>query len=391
MKRMNGFTLIELLAVIVILAIIAVIAVPIVLNIIDEAKQSSVLRSADFYLRAAELSISQATLKEQNISDGVYKILGNGNICLEYKVDNETCEKELMVEVNGEVPEIGSITITNGNITGLNIFLNKKEIYINSKGELVYAKLLDEVCELKNGIAKTVGAKYECNVDPNKDSYTFYVLNTRNKAGEIITQTSTDKEALSINLIMAQNINSDGTPTTKAIGEFYRDTNGGVYNLVPWISEKDYGTLHPYDGDNCNSASGCVLNDKGPLTIMNFLQEATKNWTNTNEMIVDTFTDNVGATHNMKTYNTYARIPYLSEISSYDSTTKTNAYLYDYLKLSNNIQTNKIDDIYGYWTLTSSATISRFAWFVYYNGVVDSSDVRYDGYRGVRAVINLKI
>ncbi len=37
----NGFTLIELLAVIVILAIIAVIAVPIVLNIIDDSKNSA--------------------------------------------------------------------------------------------------------------------------------------------------------------------------------------------------------------------------------------------------------------------------------------------------------------------------------------------------------------
>ena len=43
----NGFTLIELLAVIVILAIIALIAVPIVLNIINDAKESSLLRSAE--------------------------------------------------------------------------------------------------------------------------------------------------------------------------------------------------------------------------------------------------------------------------------------------------------------------------------------------------------
>ena len=44
MKK-KGFTLIELLAVIVILAIIAVIAVPIVLNIIDDSKENSNLRS----------------------------------------------------------------------------------------------------------------------------------------------------------------------------------------------------------------------------------------------------------------------------------------------------------------------------------------------------------
>ena len=42
----KGFTLIELLAVIVILAIIALIATPIVLNIINDAKEESELRSA---------------------------------------------------------------------------------------------------------------------------------------------------------------------------------------------------------------------------------------------------------------------------------------------------------------------------------------------------------
>ena len=33
--------------------------------------------------------------------------------------------------------------------------------------------------------------KYECKVDPNKDPYIFYVLNTRNKVGEIIKESST--------------------------------------------------------------------------------------------------------------------------------------------------------------------------------------------------------
>ena len=42
----NGFTLIELLAVIVILAVIALIATPIVLGIINDSKESAILRSA---------------------------------------------------------------------------------------------------------------------------------------------------------------------------------------------------------------------------------------------------------------------------------------------------------------------------------------------------------
>ena len=41
MKKQKGFTLIELLAIIVILAIIAVITVPIILGIIDNAKNKA--------------------------------------------------------------------------------------------------------------------------------------------------------------------------------------------------------------------------------------------------------------------------------------------------------------------------------------------------------------
>ena len=78
----NGFTLIELLAVIVILAIIAIIAVPIVLNIINDSKESSLLRSAEFYLDAVEYTIADAflyhggldydTTYQQNSIDNIY-------------------------------------------------------------------------------------------------------------------------------------------------------------------------------------------------------------------------------------------------------------------------------------------------------------------------------
>ena len=52
MKRLNkkGFTLIELLAVIVILAIIALIATPLVLSLINNAKEGSTLYlTRDYY------------------------------------------------------------------------------------------------------------------------------------------------------------------------------------------------------------------------------------------------------------------------------------------------------------------------------------------------------
>ena len=71
----NAFTLIELLAVIVILAIITLIATPIVINIIEDSKQSSVLRSAKFYLDAVEFSIANRVLDGNSIPDNTYEIM----------------------------------------------------------------------------------------------------------------------------------------------------------------------------------------------------------------------------------------------------------------------------------------------------------------------------
>ena len=50
----KGFTLIELLAVIVVLAIVAIIATPIILNVIEESKESANLRSVEGYAEAVK-------------------------------------------------------------------------------------------------------------------------------------------------------------------------------------------------------------------------------------------------------------------------------------------------------------------------------------------------
>lgn len=55
----KGFTLIELLAVIVVLAIIALIATPIILNIIEDSKNSSNKRSIELYAKAVENAVGR--------------------------------------------------------------------------------------------------------------------------------------------------------------------------------------------------------------------------------------------------------------------------------------------------------------------------------------------
>ena len=71
--KQKGFTLIELLAVIVILAIIAVIAVPIILNVIDKAKNGAAEQSAQGYVDAIEKQIMTNQVKNENlIEEGEY-------------------------------------------------------------------------------------------------------------------------------------------------------------------------------------------------------------------------------------------------------------------------------------------------------------------------------
>ena len=60
----KGFTLIELLAVIVILAIIALIATPIILGIINDAREESNERSVELYASAVRNGIAAYQLRE---------------------------------------------------------------------------------------------------------------------------------------------------------------------------------------------------------------------------------------------------------------------------------------------------------------------------------------
>lgn len=62
MRNSKGFTLIELLAVIVILAIIALIAAPVVLGIIDDARESAAKDSALGLVSAAKLHFAETLM-----------------------------------------------------------------------------------------------------------------------------------------------------------------------------------------------------------------------------------------------------------------------------------------------------------------------------------------
>ena len=438
MKR--GFTLIELLAVIVILAIIALIATPIVLSIINETKESALLRSADFYIKALENQIMLENMKE----GGNF----NPNTC--DIVDGVvTCEgKEINLEVDGEVPSSGSVTFEAGKVTSVSLEYPSGTVTRTDEGELVIGDA-SQVCKPIKDVAPkgvSAGDKYQCKVKDEmeegfEDGYYFYVISKEDDG------TTT--------LIMDRNINSDGTVSKKAIYEGEKEENGGIYNLVAWVNQDDYGILHPYDEVVCWEDDGCVLNDKGPITAMKFLYNATKDWTNipalnyiyNDKEYQGTIEENISYTSfvsndgvatitalsgNKTTIGTNdkplrARMPIYSAVYDEESDIylekgdvsdlkpdESNKYLYYHLHLEgcydNDADWNpvacedagyiegvyekeieNIDNIYGYWTLSSDANDSSHAWHVSYDGYVSRDSVAFENDYGVRPVINLKI
>ena len=97
-QNKKGFTLVELLAVIVILAIIALIATPIILGVIDNAKEGAAKSSALGYVDALEKDIA-------------LKMVSNTS----YNVPTEV--SDVAVSVKGSQPSTVSLTLSNGLVT----------------------------------------------------------------------------------------------------------------------------------------------------------------------------------------------------------------------------------------------------------------------------------
>lgn len=150
MKKMNkkGFTLIELLAIIVILAIIAVITVPLILGIIDEAKEKSAVSSVVGYGKAVELAYSHyqlgtdTTLKK-NVSGDSNVVtpdeLSSGSYIKLKLSDTETIA--LKVDFSGDKvvcsTDAGANKVTGGKITLSGCKINNTGdayVYDNGRG-----------------------------------------------------------------------------------------------------------------------------------------------------------------------------------------------------------------------------------------------------------------
>ncbi len=120
MKK-NGFTLIELLAIIIILAIVALVATPIVINVIDDAKDRVAFTEAAAFVNGIETNCSAR------------EMLAGGNIegytaCGTTLTNDQV--KDIAVNV-GNASLVGTAELTGSKVTSLTVSSNGRTIYYN--------------------------------------------------------------------------------------------------------------------------------------------------------------------------------------------------------------------------------------------------------------------
>ncbi len=326
MKNKKGFTLIELLAVIVVLAIIALIATPIVMNTIKKSQKGVAERSAENYIDAVETAIATAKLDSDGIPDGTYTIDENGNLLVPSLPNGK-----LTIEMSGNKPTGGTITISNGQVTtDSKMTVGSYEVSYNSTTNKYEAKestssegdkTTSLICELQEGTSQTVGAKYTCHLDSDR---TFYVLEI---SGENIV------------LLMDRNFTDDTVPKTLA-----------------WCIDGS--------GDNTSCKN---INSKDEGTPLKHIQ--------------DIFGTNVEV--GLPTANQIA----VASGKSFSGKTvsELSTWLYDYL----NDTANSVSDVFAYWTSTPHDDNYEWTWNVENKGRVYYDFVDDFGLSGVRPIITI--
>lgn len=344
----KGYTLIELLGVIVILAVLIMLVFPSVINFIKSSNEKKDKLTEELIISAAEDYISDNSSELYLTSGTEYCISIDALIGKNYL----------------------SESAKNSN-------LDSKNVKVTYTDKINY-EIVDHcsVCQLISGNYNKIGSKYQCKVKDNmetgfEDGYYFYLLSIN--------------EDKTINLIMERNMHYD---EINDVGIVATSSNS---NVAWYADARD--------------------NSYGPITAMNYLHSTTKDWYNVPNIMINYIDENastnetlgygsivtVGSTTEIlkkdgtvtaKYNNLKARMPYESEITEYDSETMNNAYIYDYLSLNNNIQTNSISGIEGYWIFcsTSDTTAKR----VKNNGALNQNFVDISGTNGVRPVITIK-
>ena len=361
MKK-KGFTLIELLAVIVILAIIALIATPIVLDIIDDSKESSIKRSIELYGNAVEQAVASSQIKGSDVPSGQYKTtdgktLTNGNttIKVDYKGSKVVCDVYIT---------------TDGEVSLKNCIVNDKRTeYTYGKEEDV--EIVDKVYTNGEVVYFDVGTGKAC------DNYTETQSNTGVNSGCMKFYAFNDDGGDKVNLLLDHNTtasvvwNSSGSNASgpnEVLTQLKIDTDAWQGTEIPsnyTMDQSSQSSKAKYTIDYSNYKARIITaNEIAKITGNTSFNEETSN---DNHYFFDTNTSTPSLTCY---YNDDDYVGNATECKYgwlYDRASE-NCTIYGCLNNSD-VLTN------GYWTVTSSAT-GYSAWIVKYGlGNADSAGV----------------
>lgn len=133
LNNKKGFTLIELLAVIVILAVIALIATPIIMNVINDAKEGAEKDSAYGIIKTLETEIAQKMVRESSFSAPTSCTINEaGTACTSGSGDTAVV---ITIDYKGTKAKGGTITFDKGVVqSGSTVIFGSKTYELDGSG-----------------------------------------------------------------------------------------------------------------------------------------------------------------------------------------------------------------------------------------------------------------
>ena len=363
MKK-RGFTLIELLAVILILGIIALIAIPIVNKIIKESRKDAFENTVNNVVGAIEDACQLQVLKGETITTT-------------YTFANGLVTPSL--NLKGKLPNSGKVTVDSKCKVSLNV---NNGVYSATK------EYDEENVTIVDGVIPTTYAVYA-----NGTAVYFNpVTGTKCTAGEAVSTT--------------------GTKTGCMKWYAFNDIGGSESSTINLILDHNTTALIAWNNTGTNV--------NGPKNVLTQLQADTSAWTG-----VTTRSDSYSVSNGTSTYtidySTYkARLITAAEVATisgnssfveatsivsnwfyFDSNNQTQTvtttgassydWLFDYTNGCTSYGCNIADDsTYGYWTSTTVSGNDSRTWYVGRGGYMDTLDVVYGDFYGVRPVITVQ-
>ena len=331
-KQNKAFTLIELIVVLVILAIIALIVTPLVLSIIDKAKDSANKRSIDEYGKAIELAMQSYKLEH-----GKYTYDFN-DLNIEYSGNKVDCDE---VTLN----ENGSVFITKCKIDGEYVEDEKTDDGYYQHGKIIFDYKIGDIVTY-NGI-------------------TFYVIKNSKKTDSTVTLLKA--EPLTVDEVNTYGIGHINRYTTTSIGTAY---NAHGYGGMAYYSSETCG----YNGTSWDY-SGCTTDYA--QSEVKYVVDA---WAVDKFQSSDLTRDTTGYSARLITYDELFNNLGYHAASEGPSWLNLNPEYTPSWVYNNN---------YKYWTMSPYEDSTSYVWRVYFGGNLNIYNNVCDDGAVVRPVVNI--